>query len=113
MKIVCDYCGKFKPGMVGCEKCNVDICRSCVSEKTISIVQNSLIEIKASAWHCTEVNRKKKKKTSDLVLDFKANGEITGSGLNNDTKENFEILGYYYLTNVAMLCTFKNENDKD
>ena len=97
MKIVCDYCGKFKLGMVSCEKCNLDVCRSCVGDKTINTTQNSFFELKTSKWRCTEVSRKKEKFSVDLVLDFKNNGEISGTGVNNQ-EGTFKLRGYYYFT---------------
>ena len=37
MQLVCDFCAEFKPGIVSCERCNVDICIACSRDETLNI----------------------------------------------------------------------------
>ena len=106
-KIVCDYCGKFKPGMVSCAICNIDICRQCSNEK--KLCNNGLVNQPQinGEWHGVTVDERPYN-YCDYKLDFKKNGEITGNGVdpnNGEDPQTVEIFGYSYLKNIAIIMT--------
>ena len=112
-KIVCDYCAKFKPGIVSCAKCNIDICRVCSNDKTIAKNKITSQPSVVGDWHGVTVDERPNNYV-DYKLKFESNGEIIGTAVDpcdGEGARNLEVFGYHYLQNIAMISSSQDERE--
>ena len=84
MQLVCDFCAKFKPGIVSCERCNIDICRTCSNDKTLNI--NKIIAQKRmeGLWY-GDPEQGWTQDHIEMKMVLETNGEVVGTGKGQTT----------------------------
>ena len=124
LKIVCDYCGKYSPGMVSCKQCMYDVCRKCSGDKSIAQlnVVGKQTELKStwighvSKYKDTYVNGNyvDEGKYVYIRVEMDAEGFVMGTAeyqwLDKRPNQNFNVTGYHYLNHIAISCFSAEKN---
>ena len=85
LKIVCDFCAKFSPGMSSCSQCNFDVCRKCSSDKNFPNQFEMIEQLQVKSTWIGLINgcvysAEDEGKYIYIRVTMRSNGEIDGTG---------------------------------